>query len=184
MKKFIIAVVALILTVGATAQNNSEMKESKKLVAYFSCTGVTKRAAEQLAAIVGADLYEIAPEQLYTDADLDWRDKTSRSTVEMKDPKSRPQIATAVDNMARYDVVYVGFPIWWDLAPTIVNTFIESYDLKGKTIVAFATSGGSTIAHSDKMLQQSYPDLKWQKGKLLNGTVNKKVVDEWLGNTK
>ena len=107
---------------------------SKKLVAYFSCSGVTKSVAQTLADAVGGDLYEITPAQPYTNADLNWMDQSSRSTVEMKDPNSRPEIAGKVENMADYDTVFVGFPIWWYVAPTIINTFLESYDFSGKTI--------------------------------------------------
>ena len=116
---------------------------SKRLVAYFSCTGTTAKVAETLAESIGADIFEIEPAVPYTAADLDWRDNTSRSSVEMNDPHSRPAVASKRDNMADYDTVLVGFPIWWYVAPTIINTFLESYDLQGKTIIPFATSGGS-----------------------------------------
>ena len=115
--------------------------DKKILVAYFSCSGVTAKAAKRLATVVGADLYEIKPETPYTREDLNWMDKKSRSSVEMNDPASRPAIAGKIENMDEYDVVFVGFPIWWYVAPTIINTFLESYDLSGKTIVPFATSG-------------------------------------------
>ena len=140
----------------------------KVLVAYFSASGVTKGVAQQLADVAGADLHEIKPEQLYTDADLDWRDKESRSSVEMKDKNSRPAITDKLENMADYDVVFVGFPIWWYTCPTIINTFMEAYDFKGKTVVPFATSGGSTIEKSCEDLKATYPDLTWKDGKLLN----------------
>lgn len=116
---------------------------SKKLVAYFSASGVTKNVAEDLARVAGADLYEIEPEVPYTSADLNWNDRSSRSTVEMEDHASRPAIKNTDAHVADYDVVYVGFPVWWYIAPTIVNTFLEAYDFAGKTIVLFATSGGS-----------------------------------------
>ncbi len=115
----------------------------KSLVVYFSCSGVTKKTAELLSDVAGADLFEIRPEVPYTKADLDWMDKKSRSTVEMNDPSSRPAIADKVEHMEQYDTVYVGFPIWWYVAPTIINTFLESYDFSGKTVIPFATSGGS-----------------------------------------
>ena len=114
----------------------------KSLVVYFSCSGVTKKTAELLSDVAGADLFEIRPEVPYTKADLDWMDKKSRSTVEMNDPSSRPAIADKVEHMEQYDTVYVGFPIWWYVAPTIINTFLESYDFSGKTVIPFATSGG------------------------------------------
>ena len=118
----------------------------KSLVAYFSCSGVTKKTAELLSDMAGADLFEIRPEVPYTKADLDWMDKKSRSTVEMNDPSYRPAIADKVEHMEQYDTVYVGFPIWWYVAPTIINTFLESYDFSGKTVIPFATSGGSSAA--------------------------------------
>ena len=132
----------------------------KTLVTYFSASGVTKGAAQELAGIIGADLFEIVPEQRYTDADLDWRDKKSRSTIEMNDKSSRPAIKDGgkVD-LSKYDVVYVGFPIWWYTAPTIINTFIEANDFTGKTIVPFATSGGSSIKQACKDLAAAYPQL-------------------------
>lgn len=118
---------------------------SKRLVAYFSASGVTAKVAENLADAIGADIFEIQPEVPYTKADLNWMDKKSRSTIEMSDPTSRPGIAVKRDNMDEYDTIFVGFPIWWYIAPTIINTFLESYDLKGKTIIPFATSGGSDM---------------------------------------
>ena len=116
---------------------------SKTLVAYFSASGVTRRVAENLATAAGADIYEIRPAVPYTSADLNWMDKKSRSTVEMKDKSSRPELADTDADIASYDKIFVGFPIWWYTAPTIINTFLESYDFSGKTIVLFATSGGS-----------------------------------------
>ena len=113
---------------------------SRKLVAYFSATGTTAKVAETLADAIGADIYEIEPEVPYTEADLNWRDANSRSSIEMNDPLSRPAIAGKRDNMADYDTIYVSFPIWWYVAPTIINTFLESYDMTGKTIIPFATS--------------------------------------------
>jgi flavodoxin len=161
-------------------QTKQEKKQMKVLVAYFSASGVTKGAAEQLAAVAGADLHEIKPAQPYTGADLDWRDKQSRSSVEMQDKKSRPAITDKLANMQDYDVVYVGFPIWWYTAPTIINTFIESYDFKGKTVIPFATSGGSSIKKACKDLKAAYPDVNWKEGKLLN-RVSEKELKVWLG---
>lgn len=142
----------------------------KKLVAYFSVSGVTKRAAEDLAKVADADLYEIAPEVPYKQADLDWTDNRSRSTVEMKNPASRPAIGTKVSDMDAYDVVYVGFPIWWYVAPTIINTFLESYDFSGKTVVLFATSGGSGFGKTAEALRGSIsPTAKIVEGKVFRG---------------
>ena len=157
-------------------QTKQEKKQMKVLVAYFSASGVTKGAAEQLAAVAGADLHEIKPAQPYTGADLDWRDKQSRSSVEMQDKKSRPAITDKLANMQDYDVVYVGFPIWWYTTPTIINTFMESYDFKGKTVIPFATSGGSSIKKACKDLKAAYPDVNWKEGKLLNRVSEKELI--------
>ena len=150
---------------------------SKRLVAYFSCTGTTAKVAETLAESIGADIFEIEPAVPYTAADLDWRDNTSRSSVEMNDPHSRPAVASKRDNMADYDTVLVGFPIWWYVAPTIVNTFLEKYDFSGKTVISFATSGGSSIANSVKQLKKLYPKIVWGESQLLNGSG--KEAGEW-----
>ena len=142
----------------------------KVLVAYFSASGVTARAAKELAQALGADLYEIRPETPYTAADLDWTDKKSRSTVEMNDPVCRPAIAEPVKNMEQYDAVFVGFPVWWYVEPRIVDTFLESYDFSGKTLIPFATSGGSGIAKAEKSLREHCPNAGWKKGELLNAS--------------
>ena len=181
MKKVVLAMAAL-LTISLSACSQSNKKESKQmkvLVAYFSASGVTKGAAEQLAAVAGADLHEIKPAQPYTDADLDWRDKQSRSTLEMKDKNSRPAIIDKLKNMQDYDVVYVGFPIWWYTCPTIINTFMEAYDFKRKTVIPFATSGGSSIKKASEDLKAAYLNIKWKEGKLLNRT-SKKELEEWV----
>ena len=162
----------LIINVTACSQanKNKESKEMKKvLVAYFSASGVTRGVAEQLAEVANADLHEIKPEQPYTDADLNWRDKQSRSSVEMNDKTSRPAITDKLTNMDDYVVVYLGFPIWWYTCPTIINTFMEAYDFKGKIVIPFATSGGSSIQKACDDLKAAYPDVNWKEGKLLNG---------------
>ena len=123
---------------------------NKRLVAYFSASGVTAKVAENLADAIGADIFEIQPEVPYTKADLNWMDKKARTTIEMSDPTSRPAIAAKRDNIDEYDTIFVGFPIWWYVAPTIVNTFLESYNLKGKTIIPFATSGGSGMGKTNR----------------------------------
>ena len=182
MKKIVLAMAAL-LTISLSVCSQSNKKESKQmkvLVTYFSASGVTKGAAEQLAAVAGADLHEIKPAQPYTDADLDWRDKQSRSTIEMKDKNSRPAIMDKLANMQDYDVVYVGFPIWWYTAPTIINTFMESYDFNDKTVIPFATSGGSNIKKACEDLKAAYPDVNWKEGKLLN-RVSEKELKAWVG---
>ena len=180
MKNLLIAVFTLMVTIGAMAQNKTEMNTGKKLVVYFSCTGTTESAAQKLAQAVGADIYEIRPAKPYTSADLNWKNKSSRSSMEMNNPSSRPNLTGNVPDMAQYETVFIGFPIWWNLAPTIINTFIESYDFKGKTIVPFATSGGSGIENSEKALRESYPQIKWKSGKLLNGRVDKNSLTEWI----
>ena len=142
---------------------------NKSLVTYFSASGVTKKVAEKLAEAAGADLFEIKPEVAYTEADLNWMDKKSRSSIEMNDKSFRPAIAEKCNNMADYDVVYVGFPIWWYVAPTIINTFLESYDFSGKTIVLFATSGGSGFGNTVAELKGSVSDTTVIKeGKVFN----------------
>lgn len=140
----------------------------KTLVAYFSASGVTERAAKEIAGAVEADLYEILPVQPYTDADLDWTDKKSRSTAEMNDPACRPEIAGTVEKMEQYDTVFIGFPIWWYVEPRIVDTFLESYDFSGKTVIPFATSGGSGIGGAEKSLREHCPKANWKQGKLVN----------------
>lgn len=166
----IICAAALLLGLTACAQNKSkENKEMKKtLVAYFSATGTTKRAAEKLAKEKNADLFEIVPAQPYTAADLDWRDKESRSTLEMKDKSSRPAVSSKLENLDDYDTVWIGFPVWWYTAPTIVNTFIDSYDFSGKVLCVFATSGGSGVEGSATDLKKAYPQYQWGESKLFN----------------
>ena len=140
----------------------------KTLVAYFSATGTTKRAAEKLAKEFDADLYEIQPAQPYTAADLNWQDKQSRSTLEMKDKSSRPAIKGTCANISQYDTIWIGFPVWWYTAPTIINTFIETHDLNGKTLCVFATSGGSNVTGSANDLKKAYPQYKWGESRLMN----------------
>ncbi|PHO08146.1 flavodoxin [Thermoanaerobacterium thermosaccharolyticum] len=153
----------------------------KALVAYFSCTGTTKSVAEILADVAGADLYEIKPEVPYTAADLNWMDKKSRSTMEMKDPSSRPAISGKVSNMGEYDIVFLGFPIWWYVAPTIINTFLGSYDFSGKTIILFATSGGSGFGKTVEKLKGSVsPDTKIKEGRILNGKPSRVELASWI----
>ncbi len=156
------------------------MSSLRILVTYFSCSGTTREAARELAAVANADLHEIVPEQPYTDADLNWNDRQSRSSVEMRDVTFRPAIAGRVSGMERYDVVFIGFPVWWYIAPTIVNTFIESHDLAGKKVVPFATSGGSGIANCEKNLRKAYPEIDWCAGKLLNRPLSEKQFAKWL----
>lgn len=175
----IVCAVAAIFLTACAQQKQKENKEMKTLVAYFSATGVTKGAAEKLAEVTGGDLYEIQPEVPYTDADLDWQDKQSRSSVEMADLSSRPAIKGKVENLNDYDTIFIGFPVWWYTAPTIINTFIEANDLKGKTVIPFCTSGGSSIKKSAEDLKKAYPDLNWKEGKLLN-RISKEELETWV----
>ena len=143
---------------------------NKKLVAYFSTSGVTAQLAKRLASILGADLHEIRPAVPYSEADLNWQNSHSRSSVEMKDKSSRPAIENKVEKMEQYDTIYVGFPIWWYVEPRIVDTFLESYNFSGKKMIPFATSGGSGIGKAEKSLKSHCPDASWTKGQLLNGS--------------
>ena len=152
---------------------------SRKLVAYFSASGVTAKLAETLSEAIGADLYAIEPEVPYTKADLNWMNKNSRSSMEMKDPASRPAIAGKRDNMDDYDTIFVGFPIWWYVAPTIINTFLESYDFAGKTIIPFATSGGSGMGKTNEKLQPSCPCAKLIEGKVWKKNAKGNELAAW-----
>lgn len=149
------------------------------LVAYFSATGTTARAAKTLAAAVGADLYEIRPAVPYTSADLNWMDKGSRSSREMQDKQSRPALADTDAPVASHDVIFLGFPVWWYVAPTLLNTFLEAYDFTGKTIVLFATSGGSNLGKSAAGLRPSAPGAKIVDGRMLNGRLNEPELKAW-----
>lgn len=154
------------------------------LVAYFSASGTTAKAAKVLAKAAGADLYEIKPAVPYTRADLNWMDKGSRSSVEMNDKHSRPALADTDAPIAGHDVIFLGFPIWWYVAPTIINTFLESYDFTGKTIVLFATSGGSGLGKSAVGLRSSAPGSKILDGRLLNGRLNEGDLKAWVSGLK
>ena len=152
---------------------------SKRLVAYFSASGVTGKVAKMVAEAAGADLYEIRPKQLYTKADLNWKDQNARSTIEMKDKKIRPEIVDTDAQIAEYDEILIGFPIWWYVAPTIIHTFLEKYDFTGKKIVLFATSGGSGFGNTVKELEPSAPGATIVEGKLLNNA-NKQQIESWV----
>ena len=186
MKKLLFIILAMAgFNLCACSQKQSSPEQSdnnktdKVLVAYFSATGVTEGVAKRIAEIKGGTLLEIKPETEYTNADLDWTDEQSRSSLEMKDRNSRPAITGQIDNMADYTTIYLGFPIWWYTAPTIINSFMESYDMKGKTIIPFATSGGSTIEKACEELKTAYPDVNWKEGKLLNN-VSDSDLKLWL----
>ena len=155
---------------------------SKKLVAYFSASGVTAKVAQALAEAIGADIFEIAPKVPYTEADLNWMDEKARSTIEMNDTSSRPEIESKRDNMSEYDTFFVGFPIWWYVAPTIINTFLESYDLTGKTVIPFATSGTSGMGKTNERLAPSCKGAKLLEGKRFDSRVSGKELAAWADN--
>ena len=194
MKKFsALFVVALALLMGACQnnQNNAEGEAAangKTLVAYFTASEVrnTERLAKNLAEATDADLFEIVPALAYTTEDLDWNDEQSRSTIEMKDSTARPEVASKVENMDQYTTIYVGFPIWWYTAPRIINTFLEQYDLTGKTIIPFATSGGSEIGKSGEDLKKaSAPNANWiLPGKVINGNPPVDSLKAWVKTLK
>lgn len=180
----VITIVALAAMVGNAQTNNQSMSDkSKTLVAYFSATGTTMEAASRLAKLADADLFEIVPEIPYTPADLNWRDKSSRSTLEMQDKSSRPTVASKVENMAQYDTVFVGYPIWWYIAPTIINTFLEQYDFTGKTVIPFFTSGGSGAGETMKYLRPSAPGANWVDPKNLN-YMSENEMKSWINSFK
>ena len=151
---------------------------AKALVAYFSASGVTAKLSKKLASSIGADLFEIVPSKPYTQADLDWRDKTSRSTIEMNDRSCRPAISSKTD-ISPYDVIFVGFPVWWFREPSIIDTFMESYDFTGKTVVPFATSGGTDIDKSVKDLQNTYTRIHFDGGKKFNVGISRDELKAW-----
>ncbi len=152
---------------------------SKKLVVYFSASGATAKLAKTLASAVSADLHEIIPKEKYTSADLDWTNKISRSSVEMNDKNYRPAIKNKVENMEQYDVIYIGFPIWWYVAPTIINTFLESYDMSGKTIIPFATSGGSGMGNTNAGLAPSCKGATLKNGKRFPASTTENELSDW-----
>ena len=154
----------------------------KILISYFSCSNVTKKLAKLISEVTKGDLFEIKPALPYTNADLDWTNRDSRSSIEMKDHSSRPEIEEKLSNMTEYDIIFVGFPIWWYIAPTIINTFLESYDFSGKTIVPFCTSGGSGVGQTDEKLHVSCPNsVNWKPAKLLN-RATKSDIEKWIEN--
>lgn len=190
IKRLITLIIACAMTMSVMAANddlnrNENMNNdgNKTLVAYFSATGTTMEAATRLAKAIHADLYEIVPEVPYTSADLNWNNKNSRSSVEMADKSSRPAVASKVENMAQYNTVFVGFPIWWYIAPTIINTFLEQYDMTGKTIVPFFTSGGSGAGETLKYLKPSAPGANWVEPKNFNYMSESDIIT-WTNSLK
>lgn len=148
----------------------------KRLVTYFSASGVTRKAAEELAAVAKADIHEIKPAEPYTREDLDWRNKKSRSSLEMQNEDARPALDGAIPDLSEYDTVYIGFPIWWGVAPRVVNTFIENSDLKDKDLIVFATSGGSGLEYAVNDLRKRYPELNIRSGRLVKGKVTEDMA--------
>jgi len=182
----IVAVVGAIFLLKSNDNGGNVMAEAQKtksnkkvLVAYFSASGVTAKVADRLSKATGADLFEIKPAQVYTNEDLDWTNKKSRSSVEMADRNSRPKIANKVTDMSKYDVIFVGFPIWWYREPSIIDTFMESYDFSGKQVVPFATSGGSGMGDSGSIMQKLVPKAKVDSGKRFNSSVSEADLKTW-----
>lgn len=172
--------VAVNSNTGTDDTDNNTESTQKILVAYFSATGTTKGVAETAADAMGADLYEIVPKDPYTSADLDYSDNNSRSTKEMNDPNARPEINGSVENMEQYDIIFLGYPIWWGDAPRIISTFMESYDFSGKTIVPFCTSGGSGVGSSAENLESLVSGATWVSGERLNGGASHNDIVEWI----
>lgn len=177
----IIAVLSVLLLSCSSKKQQETLgsSESKAIVCYFSATGTTEKAAKRLSEITGAPLLNIEPQELYSDADLDWRDTLSRSYVEMHNRSFRPVLKDSVSDLSDYSIVFIGYPNWWNTHPTIINTFIEANNLEGKTIVPFMTSGGSNIINSEKELRESYPSLNFAKGLLMNNVTDKDIAN-WL----
>ena len=183
MNKIILTLAAVMaMSLAACAQDEGEQNMqsgNKPLVVYFSATGTTAKAARTIAEVTGGTLHEIVPQQAYTAADLDWNDSQSRSSAEMNNPRARPALKDTKLDAAAYDVIFIGYPIWWNQAPRIIDSFIEGHDLTGKTLVPFATSGGSGISNSVNELKKVYPDLEWQDGRLLNGA-SRNIIRDWV----
>lgn len=184
MKRLWIVVLLATLALSVFAQNKTADKANKKvLVAYFSATGTTAEVAKLVAEATDGVLFQIEPEKEYTSADLDWRNKQSRSSIEMSDRSSRPALKAKVENLGEYDIVYLGFPVWWDTTPTLINTFIEAHDFGDKLVVPFATSGSSSIKNACANLRATYPKIKWGEGRLLN-SAKKRDIQKWTSANK
>ncbi len=187
MKKFITTIIMTLLAVAgifastACSNKTKDMKaeDRKMIVCYFSATGTTAKQAKRIADMTGAALFEIQPENTYTAADLDWTNSRSRSSVEMHNKSFRPALKDSTVDLSEYDVIFIGYPNWWNTCPTIINTFIEAAHLDSKTVVPFMTSGGSNITNSEKELAKAYPDINWKKGLLMNG-VSDDSIRKWL----
>lgn len=179
---FIIGAILIMTTLLAACSPHKQKdaeKDSKILVCYFSATGTTEKAAHRIADLTGGTLHNIKPEVAYSDSDLNWRDSLSRSYVEMHNRDFRPALKDSIADMSAYDVVFIGYPNWWNTHPTIINTFIEANNLQGKTVIPFMTSGGSNIINSENELHEAYPGIKWGNGLLMNGVSDDDIKD-WL----
>lgn len=184
MNKLLIGCVALVGSIfSSCAENKTETavknEDNKVLVAYYSATGTTEKVAKEIASATNGQLFEIVPENEYTPADLDWNDKNSRSSVEMNDMSSRPPIKNGIANLDNVETIFIGYPIWWDQAPRVVNTFIDANNLKGKKIITFCTSGSSSIDGSTRALRETYPELDITQGECLNGA-SKPTIETWI----
>ncbi len=182
MKRIILILsVVMLASFTACAQGNKDNQTDKAmtLVAYFSATGTTESVAKKIASVTGGKLLKIEPEVQYSRADLDWTDSSSRSSRESATPESRPAIVIGEKGISSYDVIFIGYPIWWNEAPRVINTFMESFDFNGKTVIPFATSGGSGIANSVKVLRKTYPAINWGQGKLLN-RASGTTIENWI----
>ena len=153
---------------------------SNILITYFSASGVTKSEAKRISKIVNGDLFEIEPKEKYTKEDLDWRNKQSRSSVEMQNKSFRPEIKEDNLDISNYDTILIGFPIWWGVAPTVVNTFIESKDFTGKNLIPFCTSGGSGMLYCENDLKKTYPNYNWKQGKRILGNETDEEIINWI----
>ena len=184
MNKLLIGCAALVGSIfSSCAENKAETsvknEDNKVLVAYYSATGTTEKVAKEITSATNGQLFEIVPENEYTPADLDWNDKNSRSSVEMNDMSSRPAIKNGIANLDNVETIFIGYPIWWDQAPRVVNTFIEINNLKGKKVITFCTSGGSSIDGSTRALRETYPELDITQGKCLNGA-SQSTIETWI----
>ncbi len=182
MKNLVYILIAIVAVVGLLAvvrAAKSTTSNNDTLVAYFSATGNTKSVASRLATATGADLFEIKPENIYTSDDLNWQNDKSRSSIEMADKNSRPIIASKIENIAKYKTIFIGFPIWWGREPSIIDTFMESYDFAGKTIIPFATSGSSDIGNSGEIIQSLVPNATVLHGKRFSTSVSDTELKNW-----
>lgn len=180
---FLLATMIPIASCSAKSSSTQESAKQEILVAYFSAQGHTKAVAEKIAAVTGGELFEIVPVDIYTDDDLDGWNESARGTRESKDRSTRPKIANRIEDFEKYDAIYLGFPIWWFTAPTIINTFLESYNTAGKTIIPFATSGGSSYGDTEKDLRVSAPEAVFKSGMVLNN-VDEKQIKQWIKSMK